>query len=200
MKSLIKNSLGAGVAMLLVLGAAAPAQAQYYPYPQSRGGLDVGTIVRGIGTAVAVGAIVDAVQGRGYGNRNYGYGNRNYGYGYGNRDYGYGNGAYGHGNYGYERGGYGNGSYGYGDRGYGYGVQGNADHAVNACASQAQRYGRVSISDVERRGSRSLRVRGVIDAGGYNNGGYDNYAGRSFSCNVRVDGRITDFDFGRSRY
>lgn len=191
MKSIIKNTLGAGVATLMALGAAAPAQAQYYPYPQSRGGLDVGGIVRGIGTAEAVGAIMDAVRGRGYGNRNYGYGNR---------DYGYGNGGYGNGDYGYERGDYGNGSYGYGDRSYGYGVQGIEHHAVNACASQAQRYGRVSISDVERRGNRSLRVRGVIDAGGYNNGGYDNYGGRSFSCSVRDDGRITDFDVGRSRY
>ena len=196
MKSFTRNMLGAGVASLVALSAAAPAQAQYYPY--SRGGFDIGSIVRGIGTAVAVGAIAKAVTGRGYGN--YGYGNG----AYGNGNYGYGNGAYGNRDYGYDRG-YGNGNYGYGDRGYGYGAQGNSDYAVNACASQAQRYGRVSISDVERRGSRSLRVRGVIDAagynnGGYNDGGYDNYGARSFSCSVRDDGRITDFDVGRSRY
>lgn len=188
MKNFKRNTLGFGVASLLALGAAAPAQAQYYP--QSRGGFDVGSIVRGIGTAVAVGAIANAVRGRG----NYGYGNGNYGYG---------NGAYGNGNYGYDRG-YGNGNYGYergyGNTGYGYGAQGNADYAVNACASEAQRYGRVSIGDVERRGSRSLRVRGVIESAGYNDGGYDNYGGRSFSCSVRADGRITDFDVGRSRY
>ena len=40
--------------------------------------------------------------------------------------------------------------------------------AVNACGYQAERYGqggRVSVTDIDRRGSNSYRVRGVIDAG-----------------------------------
>lgn len=195
MKAFMKTTLGLGAAGLVSFGLAAPANAQYYPYPQSRGsGIDVGQIVRGIGTAVAVGAIANAVRGRGNG----GYSNGGYGV-YGNG--GYGNGGYGNGGYG----GYGNG--GYGNQGYGYGNQNMESYAVDACASQASRYGRVSVSDVERRGSRTLRVRGVIDAAGYNNGGYGggygnygNYERRSFSCSVRTDGRITDFDLGRSRY
>lgn len=191
MKSFIKATLVAGVAGVVSLSAAAPAQAQYYPYPQSRSsGIDMGQIVRGIGTAVAVGAIANAVRGRSSG----GYG----GYGV------YGNGGYGNGGYGV----YGNGGYGgYGNQGYGYGNQNMESYAVDACASQASRYGRVSVSDVDRRSSRTLRVRGVIDAAGYNNGGYGggygnygNYERRSFSCSVRTDGRITDFDLGRSRY
>ena len=66
---------------------------------------------------------------------------------------------------------------------YGYG---NRDRyrddyrsAVNACTNEAQRYGQggqVNITDIERRGSDSYRVRGVIDAG-YNtygrNGRYE---------------------------
>lgn len=193
MKSFTKVTLIAGVAGLVTLSAAAPAQAQYYPYPESRSsGIDVGQIVRGIGTAVAVGAIANAVRGRSNG----GYSNGGYGV--------YGNGGYGNGGYG---GGYGNQGYGYGNQGYGYSNQNVEGYAVNACASQASRYGRVSVSDVDRRGSRTLRVRGVIDAAGYNNGGYGggygnygNYERRSFSCSVRTDGRITDFDLGRSRY
>ncbi|HWH17383.1 MAG TPA: hypothetical protein VNT77_03470 [Allosphingosinicella sp.] len=99
-------------------------------------------------------------------------------------------------------GGYGN--YAHGNR-YAYGEQ----LAVDACAFQAQRYGgRVSVTDVDRSGSSSYRVRGVIDAGNYNSGygtynrGYerlDNYSERrSFSCKARQDGRITDFDTKRA--
>lgn len=90
---------------------------------------------------------------------------------------------------------------GYGYGGYGYGEQA----AVDACAYQAQRYGRVSVTDVDRRGSRSYRVRGVVDASnnyGYNRGyeRYDNYRERrAFQCTAREDGRITDFDTDRYR-
>jgi hypothetical protein len=94
---------------------------------------------------------------------------------------------------------------GYGNRGYGYGY--GEQYAVDACAAQAQRYGggRVQVTDVDRKGSRSYRVRGWIDAG-YNNNvynrGYDRYdrynERRSFKCTAREDGRITDFDTKRS--
>lgn len=89
----------------------------------------------------------------------------------------------------------------FGRYGYGYGEQA----AVDACAYTAQRYGRVSVTDVDRRGSRSYRVRGVIDASstyGYNRGyeRYDDYRERrSFKCTAREDGRITDFDTDRYR-
>ena len=63
--------------------------------------------------------------------------------------------------------------------------------AVDACTRQAQRYGRVSITEVERRSERTYRVRGIAEAG-YNDR-------RSFKCDVRDDGRITDFDTNRIR-
>ena len=92
------------------------------------------------------------------------------------------------------------GGYGYGNR-YrdGYGA------AVNACGYEAERYGRggqISVTDVDRRGSYSYRVRGVIDSGGgygYDRGGYgynrgyDNYGRSSFTCTARSDGRVTNF-------
>ena len=98
------------------------------------------------------------------------------------------------------------GTYGYGYGNYGYGERG----AVDACRYQAARYGRgeVRITDVDRRGSRSYRVRGVIEnAGGYDRGydnrryGYDRYGYDriGFECDAREDGRITDFDTERYR-
>ena len=83
--------------------------------------------------------------------------------------------------------------------GYGYGE----GQAVNACRYEAARYGRgeVRITDVDRRGSRSYRVRGVIDNyGGYNRG-YDRYGYDriGFECDARENGRITDFDTQRYR-
>jgi hypothetical protein len=106
----------------------------------------------------------------------------------------------------YERGGnYGYGNYGYGNQGYGYGY--GERYAVDACASLAQRYGngRVQVTDVDRKGSRSYRVKGWIDAAGYNdryNRGYERYdrysERRSFKCTAREDGRVTDFDTKRS--
>ena len=97
------------------------------------------------------------------------------------------------------------GTYGYG---YGYGNQAYGERAaVDACRYQASRYGggEVRITDVDRRNSRSYRVRGVIDnySGGYGNRGYgyDRYGVDriGFECDAREDGRITDFDTQRYR-
>ncbi|HEX8214750.1 MAG TPA: hypothetical protein VF582_04670 [Allosphingosinicella sp.] len=191
-----KSLVGAGAAALVTLTAAAPAQAQYYPYPEQRRGVDLGAIARGVATAGAVaavvGAITNATRGATYGNGTYGNGT-------------YGNGTYGNGTYG--NGTYGNGGYGYPNQGagYGYGNQSFEQAAVNACASQAQRYGRVSVDNVELRSRSTVRVRGMIEANaGYNAGGYGNYGAgverRTFDCSFRSDGRITDFDTGKIRY
>ena len=64
--------------------------------------------------------------------------------------------------------------YGYDNR---YRYRDDYQNAVNACGSEAQRYGQggqVSITDIDRRNGSSYRVRGVIDAG-YNNYGSNNY-------------------------
>lgn len=70
----------------------------------------------------------------------------------------------------------------------GYGGYGGASFeqaAVNACGSQASRYGQVSIQDVRQSSSSSLRVYGYVRS---------NYGSRNFACTFRSDGRITDFD------
>jgi hypothetical protein len=97
------------------------------------------------------------------------------------------------------------GRYGYGDRdNYRYGP----DAAVDACRYRASRYGsgRVRITDVDRRGSRSYRVRGVVEGrSGY--GRYDRYdrsdryrGGIAFRCTARENGRVTGFKVNRYRY
>ena len=114
--------------------------------------------------------------------------------------------------------------YGYDNR---YRYRDDYANAVNACGYQAERYGRggqVRITDIDRRSRSSYRVRGVIDAGygnygGYGAYGYDRYGrnggygydryGRNgryggygqqaaFACTARWDGRVTDFDIGRA--
>ncbi|HEY5724314.1 MAG TPA: hypothetical protein VIT45_18535 [Allosphingosinicella sp.] len=96
---------------------------------------------------------------------------------------------------------------------YGYGYRNryrdDYTYAVNACGREAERYGRgqVQITDVDRRGNNSYRVRGVIQAGydrydrGYDRR-YDRDYGRNdydrgdrdgFTCTVRGNGRITNF-------
>jgi hypothetical protein len=81
--------------------------------------------------------------------------------------------------------------------------------AVEACEARAQRYGRVSIDDVERYKRSSLRVYGVADpSGGYSNRDrydrsyrYDRrYRPVRFACTVRRDGRVTRFKTSRIRY
>jgi len=103
------------------------------------------------------------------------------------------------------RGGYG----GYGGYGYDRYGRGGERGAVQACAYQAERYGRgrVQITDVQRHGGNSYRVRGVI-AGGYDqyDRGYDRSRDRdygrydydrgdrdAFTCSARSNGRVTDF-------
>ena len=87
--------------------------------------------------------------------------------------------------------------------------------AVNTCGYQAERYargGRVSVTDVDRRGN-GYRVRGVVDnGGGYDRYGrndrygygydrYDRYDARvAFSCDTDRYGRIRDFDVNRSNW
>ena len=63
--------------------------------------------------------------------------------------------------------------------------------AVEACTRRAEQYGRVTVIDVEPRGERTYRVRGLAEAS------YDDR--RSFKCDVRDDGRIIDFDTDRIR-
>ena len=96
---------------------------------------------------------------------------------------------------------------------YGYGYrsryQGGYNYAVQSCGAEAQRYGRgrVQITDVDRTGNNSFRVRGVIGGGydaydrGYDRrydrdfGRYDSDRGDrdGFTCFVRSNGRIQDF-------
>lgn len=80
------------------------------------------------------------------------------------------------------------GYYGYG-YGYGYGNRYQSDYrfAVNSCGSQAQRYGRASVTDVQRVGANRYRVSGVVD-------GYDR---RGFACTARANGRVTNFQVAR---
>lgn len=61
--------------------------------------------------------------------------------------------------------------------------------AIEACGSEASRYGRVNVSDVQAVSRSTLRVYGTVDTGSFQR--------RSFACNFREDGRITDFDWGR---
>jgi len=102
--------------------------------------------------------------------------------------------------------------YGYNNR---YQYRNDYQNAVNACGYQAERYargGQVSVLDIDRRGSNSYRVRGVIDAGYGNYGNYGRYDNRygsrygnygrydqrvEFACTARANGRVTDFDVDR---
>lgn len=161
-----------GAAVAAAVTITAAAPAQAQYRYRDRG-IDAGDIITGVAIVGGIAAIASAI---GSNRDRYRYDDRRYGtygYGYGNQRYGYGN-------------------YAYGDRA-----------AVNACRYQAARYGRgdVRITDVDRRGSRSYRVRGVIDNyGGYNRG-YDRYGYDriGFECDARDDGRITDFDTRRYR-
>ena len=110
------------------------------------------------------------------------------------------------------------GRYGYDNR---YRYRDGYENAVNACAIEAERFGRgqVQVTDVDRRGNDRYRVEGVIQAGygGYDrrydsrydrryDSRYDRYDRRSygrydqrveFECTARGNGRITDFDIDR---
>jgi hypothetical protein len=102
--------------------------------------------------------------------------------------------------------------YGYGSR---YRYRDGYRNAVNACGYEAERYGRggVRITDVDRRGRDSYRVRGVIEAGfdrydrgydrrwdrDYGRYDYDRRDRDGFTCTARGSGRILDFRV-RDRY
>jgi hypothetical protein len=172
---------GAGVAALV--GAAAPAAAQYYPSPY---GYNNGGGV--------VGAIINAIGG-GYGQ--YSYGNYGYGQNYSqaavnqcsqavearlNGGYGYNQG------YGYAQ------PYGYANRGYGY----NNGYGGARIAG---------ITRIERKSNGRLKIYGVAmsnaaygnQAYGY---GYQNRAAPDLRFNCKVDryGRVTDVDVNRMAY
>ena len=77
--------------------------------------------------------------------------------------------------------GYNNGNY------YGQGGPSFQEAAVETCANQAQRYGRVSVTNVQQVRNDTLRVNGAVAV----NGGWQQ---RGFYCDFRADGRITAFD------
>jgi hypothetical protein len=79
-------------------------------------------------------------------------------------------------------------------------------NAVNACAFEAERFGRggVRITYVDRRGANRYRVKGIIRRGfgmrydrwgsEYRRWGMDRSRNRYFACTARGNGRILDFD------
>ena len=179
---------GAGVAA--IVGAAAPAAAQYYPSPYGYGNNGSGV----------VGAIINALGG-GYGQYQYG----NYGYGQSNSQaavnqcsqavqarlgggYGYANQGYGYTQpYGYGQ------PYGYANQGYGY----NNGYGGARIAG---------ITRIESRSNGGLKVYGVAMSGrsgaqayGY---GYQNAVSPDLRFNCKVDryGRVTDVDLKRLAY
>lgn len=198
----------AGAAMLI--GAAAPAAAQYNGYG------------RGIGDVI-VGTVIDSVIGGGrYGGGYGGYGGDGGAYGgYGNYGSGYGTSGYGNERVAVdqcsraaEQRVSGRSNSGYGDSRYGNSRYGNSGYGYAGSARV------VAVTNVERRPNNSLRVKGLIDAnGGYDQGrfgnsgygsdryGSDRYGAAStadlrFQCNIDNRGRITNLDINRndSRY
>ena len=130
-------------AALAALVAAAPASAQYYPYPAPRSPV-VDEIARvGAAAADAIGAVTYAVQGT------------------------------------------------------------RERFAVNACGARAQRYGRVSIGEVYPKGSRSWRVRGIVEPtaqyGQWGSTYRRGYERRSFTCTATNEGRVSKFKTKRLR-
>ena len=168
-----KTMIGAGAAALMTVTAGSPAQAQW-GYDRDDG-IDMGDIVQGVviagAAAAAIAALSNALGGDRYGGSVY------------------------EGRYPYPAGGY-----GYPQSGYGYGYNYGPQAAVNVCGSYAQRYGyggRVTVTDIDRKGSSSYRVKGVIDAA-YNGGyGYGYRDPMEFKCTARNHGRVTDFDLDR---
>ena len=62
--------------------------------------------------------------------------------------------------------------------------------AIERCAPYVERYGRMRVDAVDRRGRRSWRVYGLVESGGgYGRGWRRGYA-RPFACTVRDDGRV----------
>ena len=198
MKFVSKFLAGAALVAVTAGGFAAPAAAQYAPYPGSGGNVIVGAILN---------SILRGQVGGGYGGGNYGGGN--YGGGYGGSNYTNErtavdqcaraaearlNGGY-NGNY--------NGGYNGQNNGYGGGYS-NSGIRVN------------QIERVERTRNGNFRVYGWAGQAGWqgnyggNGGGYNSpYGGYgqsqapqfAFSCKVdRRSGRVTDIDVNRQRY
>ena len=175
MKALSKWLAGTATAVAAV-AFAAPASAQTYDYRYDRDRDIVEEVVDGV--ARVAGAVAQVTRG--------GYYDPRYGSGYG-----------------YDRG---------GDR-----------YAADACAYEAQRrYARryggvgVDIRDVQMYRRDRMRVYGTLELNSYNQSGryggsydrydrYDRYGrndqfgryGLGFTCTVRYDGRVTDFDTQR---
>lgn len=188
MKAVKTIAIGAAGLVALV-GASAPAAAQYYPgYPYGGGGNVIGQVLNSVLNPY----------GSQYGNQ---YGNQ-----YGYNQYGYN--QYGYGQYGYgmnqqmavqqcttavqQRLSYN----GYGNYGAGaYGAYGYAN---------AYSHGRVlGITRVEQRSSTTTRVRGYATSGmAYGNayggyGGYNAPADLSFKCDIDYRGYVRDIDINR---
>lgn len=70
---------------------------------------------------------------------------------------------------------------------YGMGGPSFREAAIESCAVQAQRHGRVSVGSVQQVNANTMRVYGTLDL-------YNRYERRPFACSYRSDGRITDFD------
>ena len=82
---------------------------------------------------------------------------------------------------------------GYGGYGYGYPPapryhQASPQTAVDACASQASRYGSARVRGAHPAGRSTIVVYGTV---------YNRAYQRSFTCSFHVGGWIADFDLGR---
>jgi hypothetical protein len=64
--------------------------------------------------------------------------------------------------------------------------------AVERCAPVVERYGRMRIDDVRRRGRSSWRVYGTVGGAalGDSNGWRRGYVPRAFTCTVKDDGKV----------
>ena len=69
----------------------------------------------------------------------------------------------------------------------GMGGQSFEGAAVDACTYEARRHGQASVTNVRQVGDRTLRVYGTLQTN-------NSYQRRTFECDFRDDGRITDFD------
>jgi hypothetical protein len=63
---------------------------------------------------------------------------------------------------------------------------------IERCAPHVERYGRMRVDDVRRRGRSSWRVYGTVAGGGLadSRGWRRGYGPRAFTCTVRDDGRV----------
>jgi hypothetical protein len=70
--------------------------------------------------------------------------------------------------------------------------RGGERSAVERCAPQVERYGRMRIDEVRRDGRGGWRVEGTVAGAGIGDtrGGWRGYAPRAFTCTVREDGRV----------